>query len=89
MEIASSQGAGSSANLCYESMHSQEWPTPSPVPTAVACFAEDVTIRQYSEDINNIVRWTDFDEGGHFAAMETPDLLVQDVVDFFASLRAA
>jgi pimeloyl-ACP methyl ester carboxylesterase len=81
--------AGSSANLYYESMHSQEWPTPSAVPTAVAAFAEDVSIRQYSEDTNNIVRWTDFDEGGHFAAMETPDLLVQDVVAFFASLRAA
>jgi pimeloyl-ACP methyl ester carboxylesterase len=70
-------------------MHSQEWPTPSTVPTAVAAFAEDVSIRQYSEDTNNIVRWTDFDEGGHFAAMETPELLVQDVVAFFASLRAA
>ena len=60
-----------------------------PVPTAVACFAEDVAIRQYAEETNNIVRWTDFDEGGHFAALETPDLLVQDVVAFFASLRAA
>ena len=81
--------AGSSANLYYESMHSQEWPTPSGVPTAVACFAEDVAIRQYAEETNNIVRWSDFDEGGHFAALETPDLLVQDVVAFFASLRAA
>ena len=81
--------AGSSANLYYESMHSQDWPTPSTVPTAVACFAEDVAIRQYAEQGNNIVRWTDFDEGGHFAALETPDLLVQDVVAFFASLRDA
>ena len=41
-----------------------------------------------AEQGNNIVRWTDFDEGGHFAALETPDLLVKDVVAFFASLRA-
>ena len=81
--------AGSSANLYYESMHAQEWPTPSTVPTGVACFAEDVAIRRYAEQGNNIVHWSDFDEGGHFAALETPDLLVQDVVTFFASLREA
>jgi epoxide hydrolase len=32
------------------------------------------------------LHWTDFDTGGHFAALETPDLLVQDVGAFFASL---
>jgi hypothetical protein len=33
------------------------------------------------------VHWTDFDTGGHFAALETPDLLTQDIRAFFASLR--
>jgi pimeloyl-ACP methyl ester carboxylesterase len=80
--------AGSTANLYYESMHSGDWPTPSPVPTGVAVFAEDVAIRRYAERANNIVHWSDFDTGGHFAALETPDLLVQDIRTFFASLAA-
>jgi pimeloyl-ACP methyl ester carboxylesterase len=78
--------AGSTANLYYESMHSGDWPTPSPVPTGVAVFAEDVAIRRYAERANNIVHWSDFDTGGHFAALETPGLLVQDIRTFFASL---
>jgi pimeloyl-ACP methyl ester carboxylesterase len=80
--------AGSTANLYYESMHSGDWPTPSQVPTGVAVFAEDVAIRRYAERANNIVHWSDFDTGGHFAALETPGLLVQDIRTFFASLAA-
>ena len=81
--------AGSAANVTYyESMHSGNWPTPSPVPTGVAVFAQDVAIRRYAEQANNIVHWTDFDAGGHFAALETPELLIQDVRAFFASLPA-
>ena len=78
--------AGSTANLYYESMHSGDWPTPSGVPTGVAVFAEDVAIRRYAQSANNIVHWSDFETGGHFAALETPGLLVQDVRTFFASL---
>jgi len=78
--------AGSTANLYYESMHSGDWPTPSGVPTGAAVFAEDVAIRRYAERANNIVHWSDFETGGHFAALETPGLLVQDIRTFFASL---
>jgi pimeloyl-ACP methyl ester carboxylesterase len=79
--------AGSSANtVYYEGMHSGEWPTPSQVPTGVAVFAEDIAIRRYAERQYNIVHWSDFDSGGHFAALEAPDLLVADVRAFFASL---
>ncbi|WP_084963629.1 epoxide hydrolase family protein [Thermoactinospora rubra] len=77
----------SSAQMYYESMNSHNWPTPSKVPTAVANFAEDIAIRRFAEPLNTIVRWTEFDRGGHFAAMEAPDLLAQDVVEFFAGLR--
>jgi pimeloyl-ACP methyl ester carboxylesterase len=80
--------AASAANLYYESMHSADWPTPSAVPTGVAVFAEDVAIRRYAEQANNIVHWSDFDTGGHFAALETPDLLIQDIRAFFASLTS-
>jgi epoxide hydrolase len=78
--------AGSAANVYYENMHSGDWPVPSRVPTGVAVFAEDIAIRRYAERANNIVHWSDFDTGGHFAAMETPDLLVQDIRAFFAGL---
>ncbi len=81
------QTAGSAANVTYyESMHSGDWPTPSPVPTGVAVFAEDIAIRRYAEQANNIVHWSDFDTGGHFAALETPGLLAQDIRAFFGSL---
>jgi pimeloyl-ACP methyl ester carboxylesterase len=80
--------AGSTANLYYESMHSGDWPTPSPVPTGVAVFAEDIAIRRYAERANNIVHWSDFDTGDHFAALETPGLLVRDIRTFFTSLGA-
>jgi pimeloyl-ACP methyl ester carboxylesterase len=78
--------AGSSANLYYEGMHANDWPTPSAVPTGVAVFAEDISIRRYAEQGNNIVHWSDFDVGGHFAALETPALLVDDIRTFFAGL---
>jgi len=69
-------------------MHSADWPAPSEVPTGVAVFAEDVAIRRYAQQANNIVHWSDFDTGGHFAALETPGLLVQDIHAFFAPLKA-
>ena len=78
---------GTSANLYYETMHSGNWPTPSSVPTGVAVFAEDVAIRRYAEPGNTIVHWSEFERGGHFAAMEAPDLLADDVRAFFAGLR--
>ncbi|WP_329406557.1 epoxide hydrolase [Nocardia vinacea] len=59
----------------------------SGVPTAAAVFAGDNSIRVLAEQQHNIVRWTEFDRGGHFAAMEAPDLLTDDVRVFFRSLR--
>jgi epoxide hydrolase len=78
---------GSSANSYYEDKHSGAWPVPSGVPTGVAVFAEDISIRRYAEQSNNIVHWSDIDCGGHFAAMETPDLLIADMRTFFRPLR--
>jgi pimeloyl-ACP methyl ester carboxylesterase len=77
----------SSAHLYYESTHSSNWPTPSAVPTGVAVFAEDIPIRRFAEQSNNVVHWSEFDRGGHFAAMEAPDLLVGDIRGFFRGLR--
>lgn len=80
----------SSAHLYYEAMHSGSWhETPAATPTGVAVFAQDITIRRYAEYANNIVHWSEFERGGHFAAMEAPDLLVGDVRTFFRDLRGS
>lgn len=54
--------------------------------TGVAVFKDDFqTIRVFAErDNDNIVHWSRFDEGGHFAALERPDLVAGDIRAFFA-----
>lgn len=80
--------AGSAARTYYENIHSSTWVQQlGSTPTGVAVFAEDVAIRRFAERTNNIVHWSDFDRGGHFAAMEAPDLLVGDVRTFFRQVR--
>jgi pimeloyl-ACP methyl ester carboxylesterase len=80
---------GSAANLYYENIHSGgDWTQErGTTPTGVAVFAEDIAIRRYAEYGHNIVHWSDFERGGHFAAMEVPDLLTDDVRAFFRTLR--
>ena len=47
--------------------------------------SRECILRRIAEKQNNVVRWTEFDRGGHFAAMEAPDLLVDDLREFFAA----
>ncbi|MGD0700368.1 MAG: epoxide hydrolase family protein [Trebonia sp.] len=80
--------AGSSARLYYEGAKSWGQPSErSAVPTGVAVFPMDITIRSIAESQHNIVHWSEFDRGGHFAAMEAPCLLVADIREFFRPLR--
>jgi pimeloyl-ACP methyl ester carboxylesterase len=60
---------------------------PAGPPTGVAVFAADNSIRSLLEPTASIVHWSEFDRGGHFAAMEAPDLLVDDVRGFFRTRR--
>lgn len=64
-------------------------PTVNASPTGVAVFAHDFrTIRVLAERDNSDIRhWSTFERGGHFAAMEVPDLLVGDIRTFFTGLR--
>ena len=75
--------AGASANLYYEVMHdpaSSKRKPKNSVPTGVAVSpTQDVTIHRWAQRENNIVHWTDLERGGHFAALEVPDLFVADV----------
>ena len=53
----------------------------------VAVFADDFqTIRSLAERDNaRIEHWAEYPTGGHFAAMEVPDLVVGDLRTFFAN----
>jgi microsomal epoxide hydrolase len=60
------------------------------VPVAIANFPKDIIRnppRSYVDEGYNVARWTDFDRGGHFAALEAPDLLLEDIRAFFPSVR--
>jgi len=59
------------------------------VPLGIAVFPRDpfLPVRRFAErDFTNIVQWSEFDRGGHFAAMEEPDLFVSDLRRFAAAL---
>ncbi|WP_040739166.1 epoxide hydrolase family protein [Nocardia tenerifensis] len=80
--------AGSAAYVGYA--QESPWGPPksnSGVPTAALVLAHDVGIRRYVETENTITRWNDVDRGGHFAALEEPELLTADVREFFRDLR--
>jgi epoxide hydrolase len=80
--------AGSAARLYKEAAAS--WGRKvrrSTVPTGVAVFPGDSTVRTFAEREHNVVRWTEYDRGGHFAAMQAPDLLVEDIRAFFRQVR--
>ena len=80
---------GTSAAVVYA--QEADWgaePENSGVPSAVIVFAHDVGLRFADERSNTIVRWTDVeDRGGHFAALEEPEMLVDDVREFLRPLR--
>jgi epoxide hydrolase len=79
--------ASSAAYVGYAQGEGWEPRANSGVPTGVIVFAHDIGIRRYAEQSATIVRWTDVDRGGHFAALEEPELLVADVREFFRTLR--
>jgi pimeloyl-ACP methyl ester carboxylesterase len=61
-----------------------------PAPTAVAMFPGERELqvpRSWAERGYNLVRWTQMPRGGHFPALEEPDLLVADLREFFRGYR--
>jgi epoxide hydrolase len=83
--------AGSSARHYFEDAHSGAGyrDEPNKTPTAVAVFPQDFrTVRAFAQRANNVVRYTEFDRGGHFAYSTDPDLVVGDLREFFGGLRA-
>lgn len=82
--------AGSSARQHYEDARTGSGyrEVPNETPTGVAVFPDDFrSVRRFAERANNIVHWSQFDRGGHFAAMDAPDLLTGDLRKFFGRFR--
>jgi pimeloyl-ACP methyl ester carboxylesterase len=44
-------------------------------------------VRRFAERDQEVVHWSEFDRGGHFASLQAPDLLVGDIREFFRRLR--
>jgi microsomal epoxide hydrolase len=59
------------------------------VPTGVALFPSDVLLppKEWAEKNLKISRWTLMPRGGHFAAMEEPELLAEDIRAFYRQFR--
>ena len=89
------QSAGPAANFYYEGAVGLRQaaagmqPPPLTTPVGVAVFPDDIFVpirRLADRDIPTLAHWTEFNRGGHFAAMEQPKLLTDDIRSFFRSL---
>jgi microsomal epoxide hydrolase len=83
--------ATSSARLYYESRQAGpagRLAAPVIVPTGYTQYPGEITRppRDWAERRYNITRWTEQPRGGHFAAMEVPDLFAADVRQFFTTV---
>jgi pimeloyl-ACP methyl ester carboxylesterase len=83
-------GSGaSSARLYWESFNRFVTDGRVDLPTGVAAFPKEIlrTPRRWCEAAYNITHWSTMPRGGHFAAFEQPELFVDDVRAFFATVR--
>jgi hypothetical protein len=82
--------SGSSMRLYYEMAKSSERPTtPTTVPIGLAGSSNDfLSIRRFAgRDHSSIASWNVYDTPGHYAAHQRPDVLVEDIRQFFARIR--
>jgi pimeloyl-ACP methyl ester carboxylesterase len=83
------QSGASSARIYYENQRAKPPQGRVQVPTACAVFPKEISIapRRWVEAQYNVTRWTEMPRGGHFAAMEEPNLLADDIRAFFRTVR--
>ncbi|HYI24517.1 MAG TPA: epoxide hydrolase [Thermomicrobiales bacterium] len=95
------RSGGTSAHITYEGMQAYRAfveemmaggedampDLPPGPPQGVAVFAADNSIRDVIYPHGGIAHWAEYDRGGHFPAMEAPDLLVDDLRTFFRTVR--
>ncbi|MFC7547711.1 epoxide hydrolase family protein [Plantactinospora sp. GCM10030261] len=77
--------AATMARTYYDDARVKAEPQVNHARTGVSVFADDFqTIRTFAErDNDNIVQWTHHERGGHFAALEVPELVATDLATFF------
>lgn len=87
------QSFGTSARYYYEALHNAWKPSHDryPVveaPTGIAVFRKEVILqpRKWAERYYKLKRWTVFESGGHFAPMEEPQIMIDDIRAFFRTL---
>ena len=85
---------GTSARYYYEAVHNPWKPSHNrtPIveaPTGAGVFLKEVFLmpRKWAERYLNLKRWTIMPSGGHFAPMEEPQVLIDDIRAFFRTLR--
>jgi len=81
--------AASSTRIYYENRVAPPVQGRVTVPTACALFPKEISTppKKWVEARYNLVRWTPMPRGGHFAALEQPELLLTDVREFFRTVR--
>lgn len=80
---------GSTAHMYYENTHSLPALGRIEVPTGIAILPADVLTppKDWAMRNLNITRWTSLPRGGHFTAMEEPELLAEDIRAFYRPFR--
>ncbi|HEY7050933.1 MAG TPA: epoxide hydrolase [Mycobacterium sp.] len=81
--------AASSARMYWESFRIFGAMGRVELPTGIARFPREISQapRSWCEGTYNVTHWTAMPRGGHFAAFEQPELFVEDVRKFFATVR--
>jgi epoxide hydrolase len=78
----------SAAQFIYANFNSEQDWSPPPAPIGFAAFSSpDGLLRRLLDPGGNVQHWSEFDRGGHFPAMEVPELLVDDIRLFFRTFR--
>lgn len=72
------------AQFLYATAHSDmDWVAASEVPQGWAIFNNDSVVRAVLDPARQAQHWSEFEQGGHFPAMEVPELLVADIRKFY------
>ena len=82
------KGGAGAANFLYEAMHAPAaWGQTHDRPQGFVAFGDEPLIRKILDPRHELAYWNQYAEGGHFPAMEVPDLVVRELRTFFAGLR--
>ena len=83
------RGGASAAHFLYEAMHAAPaWGETHNRPQGIVVFGHEPLVRRILDPEHNLAYWNEHDCGGHFPAMEAPELLVEDIRTFFSGLNS-